>query len=69
MSDIIDQQRDGSSVTEENGFTGKHYNITKKTTRGWEVLIGSKDETTKWVDIKDVKEASLIDLDEYAVAN
>ena len=69
MSEIVDHQRDGSAVTKENGFTGNHSNITNKTTKGWEVLIEWKDETTTWVDIKDVNEASPIYLDEYAVAN
>ena len=39
MSNILDHQRNGSEVTKENGFTGKNSNITKKTSRGWEVLI------------------------------
>ena len=69
MSDILDHQRDGIVVTKENGFTGKDSNIHKKTTRSWEVLIVWKDETTTWVYIKDVKEAILINLDEYAVTN
>ena len=69
MSEIVDHQRYGSAVTKKNGFTGKHSNIPKKTPRGWGVLIKWRDETTTWLDIKYVKESSLIDLTEYAVAN
>ena len=69
MSDIADHQRDGSAVTNDNGFTGKHSNIPSNTNRVWEVLIECKDKKTTWVDIKDVKEAILIDMAKYAVAN
>ena len=69
MSEIVDNRIDGSEVTKENGFTGNHWNIPKKTTKGWEVLIDCKDETTTWVDIKYVKEAIPIDLAEYVVEN
>ena len=34
VSKIVNHQRDGSAVTKENDFTGKHYNITKNTTKG-----------------------------------
>ena len=52
MSDIVDHQRDGSAVTKYNVFTGKHSNIPKNTTNGWEVLIEWKYETKTWVHIK-----------------
>ena len=69
MSEIIDHQKDGSAFIKENVFTGNHSNIPKNTTKGWEALIEWKYETTKWVDIKYVKEAIPIKLDEYTVAN
>ena len=55
FSEILDHPRDCSAFTKENGFKGKQSNIPKKTTKGCEVLIKLKDETTTWVDIKDVK--------------
>ena len=67
MSDIVDHQRDGSAVTKDNGFTGKHSNIPKIKTNGWEFLIEWKDDTKTWVCIKYVKETRPIDLSEYAV--
>ena len=67
MSDIVDHQRDGSAVTKDNGFTGKHSNIPKIKTNGWEFLIEWRDDTKKWVNIKDVKDAKPIELAEYAV--
>ena len=69
MIDIVDHRRDGSAFTKENGFTGNNSNIPKKTTEVWEVLIEYKYETRTWVDIKDVKEARIIELADYAVKN
>ena len=66
MSEIIYHQKYGSAVTKRMDL---HGSTPKKTTQGWGVLIEYKDEKTTQLDIKDVKEASLIDLDEYAVAN
>ena len=40
MSDIVDHQGYGSSVTKDNGFTS---NNPKNTTKGWLVLIEWKD--------------------------
>jgi hypothetical protein len=67
MDEIIDHKRDGSAITKENGKdrSGK----PKKTTRGWKLCIQWKDESTSWVDLKDVKEANPVELAEYAVAN
>ena len=39
MSEIIDHQKDGSAVTKNNVYKGKHSNIPKKTTKGWDFLI------------------------------
>ena len=36
---------------------------------GWQLLVEWKDETSTWVDLKDVKEANPIELAEYAVAS
>ena len=69
MSEIIYHQKDGGAVTKDNVFIGKQSNIPKKTTKGWEVLIEWKYEKTTLVNIKSVKEACQIDMDEYAVAN
>ena len=71
FKDIIDHRKDKSAVSIENGFITQS-NGNKKcklTTRGWQVLVEWRDETTTWMDMKDVKEASPIELAEYAVAN
>lgn len=68
---IVDHRRDRSALGMDNGFitTKGGQRKPKKTTRGWQVLVEFRDETTSWMDMKDVKEASPIELAEYAVAN
>ena len=41
----------------------------KKKTRGWELPIQTKEEFSKWVPLKDLKERNLVKLANYAVAN
>ena len=69
--DIVDHRKDGSALTKENGFIaqGRGTPKPKKTTRGWKVLVEWADETTTWMNLVDVKDASPIELAEYAVAN
>ena len=64
---IVDHKSDGSAVTKDNGLDAR--GKPKKTTRGWKILVEWKDETTTWIDMKDVKEANPVELAEYALAN
>jgi len=70
---IIDHEADGSALTKETGFTvlkGGHRKC-KPTAFGWKVLVlvEWQDDTTTWMDLKDVKKASPIELAKYVVAN
>lgn len=70
MNEIVDHRKDGTAIEKDNGYTGTGSNRKpRKTTKGWQLLIEWKDESTTWVDLKDVKEANPIELAEYAVAN
>ena len=69
MSGIVDYKIDGSTVTNEYGFTWNHSNIPKKTIKGCEFLIEFKYQKITWVDIKYINQAIPIELDEYALAN
>ena len=71
FKDIIDHRKDDSALTMENGFIQlkNGHKKCKPTTRGWQVLVEWKDDSTTWMNIKDVKEASPIELAEYAIAN
>ena len=64
---IIDHKSDNSAVTKDNGVDDK--GKKKITTRGWKILVEWKDETSTWMDMKDVKEANPIELAEYALAS
>ena len=67
---IIDHKKYGSVLTKETCFTviKVGHKKCKPTTRGWKVLMNWRYEKTTWTDIKYIKEASPIELDEYAVA-
>ena len=69
MSEIVEQNRDGSAFTKEYGFIENQSNIPNKKTKGWEVPIEWKDDTKTQVDIKYIKEERLIELVDYAVTN
>ena len=68
---IVDHKKDESDLTKETGFTiiKRGHKNCKLTTRGWKVLVEWIDETITWMDLKDFKEASPIELAEYAAAN
>ncbi len=40
----------------------------KKTTKGWDLCVKWKDETTSWVKLSDLKESNPVEVAEYAVA-
>ena len=68
---IIDHKKDMSALTKENGFItlSGGQKKAKKTTRGWKILVEFDDDTTCWMPLKDVKEASPTELAEYAINN
>ena len=71
FGDIIYHRKDKSVLTKEDGFTqlSDGHKKCKQTTRGWQVLVEWKDETTTWMDLKDIKEANLVELAEYVVSS
>ena len=68
---IILHNNDGFALTKDTIFTviNVGHKKCKPTTRGWKVLLEWRDDTATWVDLKDIKEASPIELSEYAVGN
>ena len=67
--EIIGHRANKAAMSKENGFI-KHasgHKKPKKTTHGWEIEVEFQDNTTTWVNLRDVKEASPIKLAEYAV--
>ena len=68
---IVDHRSNKSALTKDNGFIelSNGHRKPKQTTRGWQLLVEFKDESTEWLDMKDVKDANPVDLAEYAVLN
>ena len=70
LQEIVDHKSDGSAIKADDGYVmlrGKR--VPKRTTKGWKMCVRWKDESTSWVDLKDLKESHPVLLAEYAVAN
>ncbi len=65
--EIIDHRKDKSAVERSNAPDGQR-SKPMLTTRGWKVLVKWVDETNTWIDLKDVKEASQVELNKYTVS-
>ena len=66
---IIGHKRDDTALSKEEGFIELRngQKKCKKTTRGWKILVEWRDESSDWIDLKDVKEANPVELAEYAI--
>ena len=71
MNDITDHRKDNTAIPIYDGMTRGHNGnkSPKITTRGWELLVDWKDGSKSWMNLKDLKESSLIEVAEYDVAN
>ena len=71
LKEIVDHRKNASAVQISDGFIiSKNGNrVAKPTTKGWEILVEWKDETTDWVPLKDLKASNPVELAEYAFAN
>ena len=70
LQEIVDHKSDGTAVRADDGYVmlrGKR--VPKRTTKGWKLCVRWKDESTSWVDLKDLKDSHPVLLAEYAVAN
>ncbi|KAL7524482.1 hypothetical protein ACHAWF_000968 [Thalassiosira exigua] len=68
--DIIDHRKDSTALTKVNSFIRVQGGGSKciKTTKGWELLVEWRGDTSSWLPLRNVKEVSTIELEEYAVA-
>ena len=71
LKEIVDHRKNASAVPITDGvIISKNGNrIPKQTTKGWEILVEWKDETTDWIPLKDLKASNPVELAEYAFAN
>lgn len=71
LKEIREHKKDASAIPVSDGFVrSRSGNLhPKKTTRGWKLLVEWADESTTWVDLKDLKRSNPVELAEYAIAN
>ena len=71
LSDIVDHRTNGKALSKDDAskMTKSGRAQLRHTTRGWEVQVEWKDNSTSWVPLKDLKESNPVELAEYAVAN
>jgi len=68
LDSIVDHRTDGTELQHDDTFvTSRNAGRRRKmTTKGWEILLQWKDGSTTWEKMKDVKNAYLVQLAEYA---
>ena len=68
---IIDSRAGGTQIKEVDSFIHMSNGNKKRidTTKGWEVCIQWKYESSTWNQVKDVKDSFLVQLEEYALLN
>ena len=60
-SEIIEHQRDESTVNKEYGFITCGSNKNRRNnTKGWQLLVTWKDGRSTWESLKDFKESNLV---------
>jgi hypothetical protein len=71
LSEIVDHKSDGTAVRKDDGFklTKDGQQRHRRITRGWKLLVSSKDGSTSWVPFKDLKESFPVQVVEYAMVN
>jgi hypothetical protein len=71
IDEIIDHRASKEALKVADGYvtTRNGRKHQRKTTKGWELLVRWKDGAETWVPLKDLKEAYLVLVAEYAVLN
>lgn len=70
LKEISDHQSNSTAlnVTDGSYRTSAENPVSKRTTRGWKLLMGWIDGSTDWVNLSEVKEACPVQLAEYTIA-
>ena len=70
LSEILGHRSTDEAITKEGGYITTKSGVKPiVTTKGWELYVKWKDQSTSWVRLKDLKESNPVELAEYAVAN
>ena len=71
MEGIIDYKKDPSvaiGIEEKHLVTRRGQKILRKTTKGWKILLGWKENSETWVPLNVLKEANPVEVDDFATA-
>ena len=68
MESIVSHQRNGDAVSKEDAAKSKGKGMVK-TTKGWALLVKFKEGTSRWIDLKDAKQANPVMVANYAYAS
>ena len=71
LEEITDHKRDDTALTMASGFDPgpNGTRVPKKTTKGWHLLARFKNGAEEWISLKAFKEASPVEVAEYALRN
>ena len=71
LEEIMDHKRDETALTMTTGFdpSSNGTRVPKKKTKGWHLLARFKNGAEEWISLKDFKEASPVEVAEYALRN
>ena len=69
FDEIVDHRTDGAEIKLDEQYITSSNGTSRRieTTKGWEILVGWKDGSTTWENLKDMKECYPIQIMEYAV--
>ena len=69
--EISDHRKDSTALNVAQGsfMTSAGNPVSKKTTRGWHILVEWRDGSLSWHRMADIKESYPIQLAEYAISN
>jgi hypothetical protein len=71
IDEIVDHRKSHDAIDRADGFTVTKSGQKKhrQTTKGWELLVRWKDGSETWTALKDLKEAFIVLVAEYAIQN
>ncbi len=71
FDEISDHRKDDTALNVADGsyVTRAGISISKKTTRGWHILVEWRDGSMSWHKLADIKDSYPVQLAEYAIAN
>lgn len=68
MESIVSHQRNGDAVSKEDAAKSKCKGLFK-TTKGWSLLVKFREGTSRWIELKDAKQANPVMVANYAYAS